>query len=219
MQNHDENMPPITPDHNASFRLLIEHLDQQNQTNQKTRQDYESRFQDIQKHLADLVAAQVPKNPSLRPQPSQSTDRTSTSTSTVQFRLDHKLLKEFAGDDMDGYDEWEFSVINYLNCFPALDERERILFVTSRFTKSAHAWYRDQVVNFRVEFLTANQLLSAIRDWQNAFIVPTAYRDVLAKLTQTGSVGELIKELARLRIHLPFLISPMPKPRIDSVKP
>jgi hypothetical protein len=98
--------------------------------------------------------------------------------------------------------DWHFSVLEYLEHSPEINERDQKMFVTTRLTGAAHTWYRTQVTH-GTSFSTANEVMTGLQNWRNFLCFVNEDRVQLATLAQTGTVTELLIKLQRLLDRLP----------------
>jgi len=100
------------------------------------------------------------------------------------------------------FQEWRFSIEDYLQSFPEISSREAILFVSQRLEGAAKTWYQSQVRGLGVVFRDHMQLLDALEIFTNAGKLPTRDRDLLAALKQTSSVTDFIQRLSNITARL-----------------
>ena len=119
------------------------------------------------------------------------------------FRCDFKLIGTFNDADKKlVFQEWRFSIEDYLQSFPEISSREAILFVSQRLEGAAKTWYQSQVRGLGVVFRNHTQLLDSLEIFTNAGKLPTRDRDLLAILKQTSSVTDLIQRLSNITARL-----------------
>ena len=119
------------------------------------------------------------------------------------FRCDTKLVGNFKeSNKLVIFEEWRFTVEDYLQSFPEVGDRESVLFVSLRLEGPAKTWYQAQVRTLNRVFGNYINLLDALGIFVNSGKLPTRDRDLLAALKQTSTVTDLIQRLGNIMARL-----------------
>jgi hypothetical protein len=187
---NEETTAKIYSDLNAQFDLAMKIAREEHQAQLailEQRMEETVRLQNIT--LGDLRAQQRTAQPA--------------ALGRSSYKIDFKLIGKFSGSEkLLVFEEWKFSIEDYLSSYPEIPPRESVLFVSQRLEGSAKTWYQAQVRTLNTVFADYHHLLGALEAWTNAGKLPTRDRDLLAELKQTSSVTDLIQRLSNIRARL-----------------
>ena len=197
-------MTNMNPEFQKMYQELAAQLKQQLVVEtQKLQQDQALHLEQLQNEINNQTQAIAQHQETLRILQAPATPVIATPVLRTSFKTDFKLIGNFKGNEKhEIFEEWQFTIMDYLSSYPDLNPRDSVLFVSQRLSGAAQTWYQSQVRTLNVRFENHQEILNALAFWINSSKLPTRDRDMLAELGQTSSVTDFIQKLSNIRARL-----------------